>query len=44
MLPVATTKRGTYIAQNGIEKTHIYLCAFCGAANHVPLEILENYN
>lgn len=38
-MPCATTDKVLKIALNGIEKSHIYLCAFCGAANHVPLEL-----
>lgn len=44
MLPTATTDSKLKVALNSIEKPYIYLCAFCGAANHVPHNIFENYD
>lgn len=44
MLPVATPCERYKINLNSIEKTHIYMCSFCGAANHVPLELFEKWS
>lgn len=44
MMATATSDFPLKVALNGIEKCHIFVCAFCGAANHCPLNILENYS
>lgn len=32
----------SFYISNDIKKAEIYLCAFCGAANYVPLYVFEN--